>query len=127
MILTTSKTVTFAHPFTVEGFDEVIAAGTYNVDYEEEVLAGQRVAAAVRKRVHIFLNGREGGPGVSRMLTLNADSFALALNRDIARVRAAAQQGAGGVSPRAPRPQTSANWFDQLALARANDVRSDFN
>ena len=35
---TTSKTVTFAHPFTLEGIEGVVPAGSYVVDTDEETI-----------------------------------------------------------------------------------------
>jgi len=37
-VRTTSKTVTFAHPFNLSGVDEVQPAGTYTVETDEELL-----------------------------------------------------------------------------------------
>ena len=37
-VRTTSKTVTFAHPFNLSGVDEVQPAGTYAVETDEELL-----------------------------------------------------------------------------------------
>jgi hypothetical protein len=37
-VRTTSKTVTFRHPFNLTGTDEVQVAGTYTVETDEELL-----------------------------------------------------------------------------------------
>ena len=37
-VRTTSKTVTFTHPFNLSGMDEVQPAGTYTVETDEELL-----------------------------------------------------------------------------------------
>ena len=37
-VRTTSKTVTFMHPFNLSGMDEVQPAGTYTVETDEELL-----------------------------------------------------------------------------------------
>jgi hypothetical protein len=37
-VRTTSKTVTFMHPFSLTGTDEVQPAGTYTVETDEELL-----------------------------------------------------------------------------------------
>jgi hypothetical protein len=37
-VRTTSKTVTFRHPFNLTGTDEVQPAGTYTVETDEELL-----------------------------------------------------------------------------------------
>jgi hypothetical protein len=53
-VRTTSKTVTFMHPFSLTGTDEVQPAGTYTVETDEELLqpsslpAYRRIATLLR-------------------------------------------------------------------------------
>jgi hypothetical protein len=53
-VRTTSKTVTFRHPFDLTGTDEVQPAGTYTVETDEELLqpssmpAYRRIATLMR-------------------------------------------------------------------------------
>jgi hypothetical protein len=53
-VRTTSKTVTFMHPFSLTGTDEVLPAGTYTVETDEELLqpsslpAYRRIATLLR-------------------------------------------------------------------------------
>src|SRR5947209_2852295 len=53
-VRTTSKTVTFIHPFSLTGTDEVQPAGTYTVETDEELLepssfpAYRRIATLLR-------------------------------------------------------------------------------
>ena len=44
-VRTTSKTVTFRHPFNLIGTDEVQPAGTYTVETDEELLQPASVPA----------------------------------------------------------------------------------
>src|SRR6476646_5816909 len=44
-VRTTSKTVTFTHPFNLSGMDEVQPAGTYTVETDEELLQTSSVPA----------------------------------------------------------------------------------
>ena len=44
-VRTTSKTVTFRHPFNLTGTDEVQPAGTYTVETDEELLQPASVPA----------------------------------------------------------------------------------
>ena len=39
-IRTSEKTVTFRNPFVIGGFDEVLPAGVYSVETDEELLEG---------------------------------------------------------------------------------------
>ena len=54
---TTRKTVTFQRPFVLEGFPELLPAGTYTIDTDEEqidsplVVAWRRVSTTLRVRV----------------------------------------------------------------------------
>jgi len=54
IVRTTSKTVTFIHPFSLSGTIEMQAAGTYTVDTDEELLepssllAYRRIATLIR-------------------------------------------------------------------------------
>jgi hypothetical protein len=53
-VRTTSRTVTFVHPFSLSGTDEVHPAGTYTVETDEELLepssfpAYRRIATLIR-------------------------------------------------------------------------------
>ena len=41
-VRTSSKSVTFAQPFSLSGIDEVQPAGTYTVETDEELIPGCR-------------------------------------------------------------------------------------
>jgi hypothetical protein len=50
-IRTSSKTVTFAHPFLLKGVDRILAAGDYRVVTDEELIEGLSFPA-YRPRSH---------------------------------------------------------------------------
>ena len=50
-VRTTSKTVTFRHPFNLTGTDEVQPAGTYTVETDEELLQPSSVPAYSKRSV----------------------------------------------------------------------------
>ena|ERR1700749_4891882 len=65
---TTTKTVTFQRPFVLEGFPELLPAGTYWVDTEEEpldsliVMGWRRVSTTLRVRIDGAVECREVDP-----------------------------------------------------------------
>ena len=59
-VRTTSKTVTFTHPFNLSGMDEVQPAGTYTVETDEELLQTSSLPA-------YMCFGVEGGPHPKRV------------------------------------------------------------
>ena len=66
---TSHKTVTFTQPFSLNGIDEVQAAGTYTVETNEEPLQGVSFPAYRRIETLIFLPSRPGGPSWSALST----------------------------------------------------------
>ena len=75
---TTSKTVTFKRPFVLDGFPELLPAGSYTVDTEEEpldsmlVMAWRRVSTTLRVRVD----------GATECRAIDPDALHEALMRD---------------------------------------------
>jgi hypothetical protein len=59
---TTSRTVTFMHPFNLSGVDEVQPAGTYTVETDEEQLQTLSVPAYRRTSTLMRLPARPTGP-----------------------------------------------------------------
>jgi hypothetical protein len=59
-VRTTSKTVTFTHPFNLSGMDKVQPAGTYTVETDEELLQTSSLPA-------YMCFGVEGGPHPKRV------------------------------------------------------------
>jgi hypothetical protein len=57
---TTSKTVTFSHPFVLTGMDGVQPAGTYTVETDEELVDGLSFPAYRRVATVILLPAAGG-------------------------------------------------------------------
>ena len=81
-IRTSKKTVTFRRPFVLGGFDEMLPAGAYSVETDEELLEGISFAAYRRVLTLIHLHAKPGHPGVTRTLTIDPNELDAALKRD---------------------------------------------
>ena len=60
------ETLTFAHPFTLSGVEDVQAPGSYTVQTDEELLEGLSFLAYRRVATVIFVPLRHGGPAHCR-------------------------------------------------------------
>ena len=76
------ETLTFAHPFTLSGVEDVQAPGTYTVQTDEELLEGLSFLAYRRVATVIFVPLRHGGPGSLQAITVDPRELADALARD---------------------------------------------
>ena len=81
-IRTSEKTVTFTRPFALAGFDEVLPAGTYTVETDEELLEGLSFSAYRRSSTLLHLPSGSGRAGVVRTLTIDPDDLDAAVKRD---------------------------------------------
>jgi hypothetical protein len=81
-IRTSKKTVTFRKPFVLGGFDEVLPAGAYSVETDEELLEGISFPAYRRILTLIDLHAKPGHPGLTRALTIDPNELDAALKRD---------------------------------------------
>ena len=81
-IRTSKKTVTFERPFALGGLDEVLPAGSYLVETDEEPLAGLSFSAYRRKQTVIYLQTKPGNRTQTRALTVDPDELEAALERD---------------------------------------------
>ena len=54
---TTTKTVTFAHPFLLKGIDRILPAGDYRVVTDEELIEGVSFPVYRRVSTMIFIPG----------------------------------------------------------------------
>ena len=61
-VRTTSRTVTFIHPFSLSGTDEVQPAGTYTVETDEELLQ-RLVASGLQADCNLATAGAKHGYG----------------------------------------------------------------
>ena len=81
-VRTTSRTVTFTHPFNLSGVDEVQPAGTYTVETDEELLQTLSVPAYRRISTLMRLPARPTGAMLTQIVEINALELAAVLARD---------------------------------------------
>ena len=81
-IRTSKKTVTFKRPFILGGFDEVLPAGAYDVETDEELLEGISFPAYRRTLTLIHLHAKPRHPGLTQTLTIDPNELDAALARD---------------------------------------------
>src|SRR6266700_2599388 len=81
-VRTTSKPVTFKHPFNLSGTDEVQPAGTYMVETDEELLQTSSLPAYRRISTSMRLPARAGGMVLTQIVEINPLELAAVLARD---------------------------------------------
>jgi hypothetical protein len=81
-VRTTSKTVTFTHPFHLSGTDGVQPAGTYTVETDEELLQTLSVPAYRRISTLMHLPARTTGTMMTQIVEINPVELAAVLARD---------------------------------------------
>ena len=81
-VRTTSKTVTFMHPFNLSGMDEMQPAGIYTVETDEELLQTSSLPAYRRISTLMRLPARSRGPVVTQIVEVNPLELAALLARD---------------------------------------------
>jgi hypothetical protein len=81
-VRTTSKTVTFVHPFNLSGMDETQPAGTYTVETDEELLQTFSLSAYTRISTLIRLPARPRSTVMTQIVGVNPLELAAALARD---------------------------------------------
>ena len=79
---TTSKAITFAHPFSLAGLDEIQPAGTYTIQTDEEPIEGLSFLAYRRVATVIFLPLHRGGPGSFQAISITPEALDAAQARD---------------------------------------------
>ena len=84
---TTSRTVTFTHPFVLSGIVEEQPAGTYTVETDEELIENGSLTAYRRISTLIRLPGRPGSLVLEQVVDLDPAELAAALARDGERAR----------------------------------------
>jgi hypothetical protein len=90
-VRTTSKTVTFMHPFNLSGTGEVQPAGTYTVETDEELLQASSIPAYRRIATLLRLE-RTTGRVLTQIVETNPVELAAALARDAQLDETAAQR-----------------------------------
>ncbi len=76
------KTVTFRRPFVLAALDEVLPAGDYCVETEEELIGGLSYAAYRRISTVLRLQAKSGPPHLTRAMTVDPEELDRALQRD---------------------------------------------
>ena len=79
---TTSRTVTFIHPFNLSGIDKEQPAGTYTVETDEELLQALSLPAYKRISTLIRLPARPRSTMVTQIVEINPRELAAALTGD---------------------------------------------
>lgn len=81
---TTTKSVTFAHPFVLGELKEVLPPGVYVVEADEELIEGVDVIAYRRVAIVFHLPSTSANPALTRTITLHPRELDAALVRDAA-------------------------------------------
>jgi len=81
-VRTTSRTVTFTHPFNLSGMDEVQPAETYTVETDEELLQTLSVPAYRRISTLMRLPARPTSPMLTQIVEITTVELAAVLARD---------------------------------------------
>jgi len=84
---TTSKTVTFTHPFQLSGTDEVQPAGTYTVETDEELLETSLLLPPAYRRISTLLRlpaNAIKGTGLTQMVEIDPLELAAIMAGDAA-------------------------------------------
>ena len=81
-VRTTSKTVTFTHPFNLSGMEEMQPAGTYTVETDEELLQTSSLPAYRRISTLMRLPARSIGTMLTQIVETDPVELARALARD---------------------------------------------
>jgi hypothetical protein len=70
-IRTSSKTVTFAHPFLLKGVDRILAAGDYRIVTDEELIEELSFPVYRRVATMIFVSAESGSASTVEMVTID--------------------------------------------------------
>jgi hypothetical protein len=119
-IRTITNTVTFTTPFVLGELDEVLPAGAYEVETDEELLEGLSFPAYRRVSAFIHLHPKPEQPGFSRTWTIDPKELDAALERNHAAVRTTAGTGAGQRTPKMT-AGLGREESDRQAIERAED------
>lgn len=79
---TTRKSVTFLHPFSLAGIDEILEAGTYIVETLEEAIEGLSFVAYRRVSTTIVTAAKGYGQGARQVITIDPRDLEAAQEED---------------------------------------------
>jgi hypothetical protein len=82
-VRTSSKTVTFAHPFLLKGVDRTLAAGDYRVVTDEELIEGLSFPVYRRVATMICLPAESGNASMVEMVTIDPQDLQAAQELDL--------------------------------------------
>ncbi len=100
---TTKKTVTFTKPFTLTNVDEMLPAGAYSVETDEEPLEGISYIAYRRVVTLLHVPGKSGSPVLEKVMTIDPTELDAALERDSASACAPGSRNVHQVTPNSAR------------------------
>ena len=79
---TTRKSVTFLHPFSLAGIDEILEPGTYIVETLEELIEGLSFVAYRRVSTTIVTADKGYGQAVRQVITIDPRDLEAAQEHD---------------------------------------------
>jgi hypothetical protein len=79
---TSSRTITFLHPFRLSGVDDTQPAGRYLVETDEEMIESVSFPAYRRLATLLRLAGRPGSTESARVVDINPAELSQALAKD---------------------------------------------
>lgn len=121
-IRTSKKTVTFRRPFVLGGFDEMLPAGAYSVETDEELLEGISFPVYRRTMTLIHLHAKLGHPGLTQTLTIDPNELDAALMRDQAPAEVPVGRDAGEKTLKGT-TESRREEADRQAMERGEDER----
>ena len=122
---TTSRTVTFVHPFNLSGIDKEQPAGTYTVETDEELLQTSSLSAYKRVSTLMRLPARPTGTMLTQIAEVNPLELAAALARDAQPAETIPQLTRGSVMRRkntASRMEIIREGWQHWVTLNANDL-----
>src|SRR6516164_7878400 len=82
-VRTSSKTVTFAHPFLLKGVDRILAAGDYRVVTDEELIEELSFPVCRSVATMIFVPAEYGRACTVEMVTIDPQDLQVAQELDL--------------------------------------------
>ena len=82
-VRTSSKTLTFAHPFLLKGVDRILAAGDYQVVTDEELIEELSFPVYRRVATMIFVPAKSGSASTVEMVTIDPQDLQAAQELDL--------------------------------------------
>jgi hypothetical protein len=82
-VRTSSKTVTFAHPFLLKGVDRILATGDYRIVTDEELIEELSFPVYRRVATMIFVPAESGSASTVEMVTIDPQDLQVAQELDL--------------------------------------------